>query len=266
MRPKLLLLALCLCALGVMLGQNEPALVGMPELGVTLTGTAEHPEIVNNSGRGILGYVILSRDANGRESFMHTLKTRDLRLALVRPTSAPPSGPMATPRRAVAIKPLASFDNGGAQVQAILDAVIFDNGEFVGSDSGQLFEMLSGQVDDERTLAQAVLGQKISWDELEVLAPPRPNRARPPQDSIAEAFARLEALAPPGLQANEPPSPTAAGVIRGYDWVQRGVLGRRAAEITLADELLSTRGAYGEAAALTISDWTAKLPVVWRAK
>jgi hypothetical protein len=34
MRPKLLLLALCLCAPGVMLGQNEPALVGMPELGV----------------------------------------------------------------------------------------------------------------------------------------------------------------------------------------------------------------------------------------
>lgn len=166
----------------------------------------------------------------------------------------------------MAIKPLASFDNGGAPVQAILDAVIFDNGEFVGSDSGQLFEMLSGQVDGERTLAQAVLGKEISWDELEVLAPPRPNRAAPSRDSIAEAFARLEALAPPGLQANEPPSPTAAGGIRGYDWVQRGALGRRAAEIMLADELLSTRGAYGEAAALTISDWTTKLPVVWRAK
>jgi hypothetical protein len=196
MRPKLRLFALCLCALGAMFGQNGPALVGMPELGVTLTGTAEHPEIVNHSGRGILGYVILSRDANGRESFMHTLKTRDLRLALVRPTSAPPSGPMATPPRAVAIKPLASFDNPGPPVQAILHAVIFDNGEFVGSDRGQYFEILSGQVDGERTLAQVVLGKKISWDELEVLAPPRPNRARPSQDSIAEAFERLEALAP----------------------------------------------------------------------
>ena len=39
MRSKLLLLALCLCALGVMLGQYEPALVGMPQLGVTFTGT-----------------------------------------------------------------------------------------------------------------------------------------------------------------------------------------------------------------------------------
>ena len=123
-----------------------------------------------------------------------------------------------------------------------------------------------GRVDGERTLAQAVLGKKISWDELEVVAPPRPNRARPSQDSMAEAFARLEALAPPGLQANEPPSPTAAGVIRGYDWGQRGALGRRAAEIMLADELLSTRRAYGEEAALTISDWTAKLPVLWRAQ
>jgi hypothetical protein len=90
MRPKLPLLALCLCALRVLLGQNEPALVGIPEVGITLTGRAEHPEIANNSGRGMLGYVILSHDANGRESFMHTLKTRDLRLALVRPTSAPP--------------------------------------------------------------------------------------------------------------------------------------------------------------------------------
>jgi hypothetical protein len=90
MRPKLLLLTLCLYAFGVMLGQNGPALVGMPEVGVTLTGTAEHPEVVSNSGRGILGYVILSRDANGRGSFMPTLKTSDMRWALVGPTSGPP--------------------------------------------------------------------------------------------------------------------------------------------------------------------------------
>ena len=45
-----------------------------------------------------------------------------------------------------------------------------------------------------------------------------------------------------------------------------GAYARRAAEMMLAGELLSTRRAYGEGAALTISDWTAKLPVLWKAK
>jgi hypothetical protein len=182
MRRRLLLLALCLCALGVMLGQNEAALVGMPELGVMLTGTPDKPEVVSNSGRGILGYVILPLNASGLGSFMPTLKTEDLRLALVRPTSA--SGPMATPPRR------SSFGKGSADgrpiVKAILDAVIFDDGQYAGPDSGQYFEILSGRVDGERALAQAVSGKKISWDDLEVLDPQRPP---------AEAFARLEALA-----------------------------------------------------------------------
>jgi hypothetical protein len=143
---------------GVMLGQNEPALVGMPELGVTLTGTAEHPEVVNNSGRGILGYVIVSLEANGHGSLMPILKTHELRMALLKP--APASGPMATP-------PRSSFDNGGPTVQAILDAVIFDNGEFVGSDPWQYFVILSGQIDGERTLAQDILAGRVSWEQLD---------------------------------------------------------------------------------------------------
>jgi hypothetical protein len=34
----------------------------------------------------------------------------------------------------------------------------------------------------------------------------------------------------------------------------------------LAGELLSIRARYGEAAALAMADWTARLPVLWKAK
>ena len=51
MRVSVLLLAFWAA---VVLGQNEPALVGLPEHGVTLSGSAEHPEIANNSGKTIL--------------------------------------------------------------------------------------------------------------------------------------------------------------------------------------------------------------------
>ena len=63
----LALLALLLAAAAALRAQGEQlAMVGMPEYGVTLSGTPEHPVIENHSGRVIIGYNIETADANGR--------------------------------------------------------------------------------------------------------------------------------------------------------------------------------------------------------
>ena len=233
MRPKLLLLVLCT---GVLLGQNEPALVGLPGYGVTLTGTPEHPEIVNNSGRTILAYVIWHRDANGGGPVLPTLKTRELRTALVRPASA--SAPTAAPPQSAGVRttvnggPIYTLSNGGVTggniIQAVLQNVIFDDGQFVGTDRSYYFDILSARIDGERSLAQSVSGKQILWDELQAQATQWRNE-RTPQGSTEERLRQHEGM-------------------------------------MLAAELLSVRAKYGEAAAPQIADWSAKLPVVWRAQ
>ena len=61
------LLALLLAAAPALRAQEpQPAMVGMPEYGVSLGGTPEHPVIENHSGRVIIGYNIETADANGR--------------------------------------------------------------------------------------------------------------------------------------------------------------------------------------------------------
>ena len=201
-----------------------------------LSGSAGHPEIVNNSGKTILGYIIWQRDANGGGPVMPTIRTRELRLALVRPASA--SAPTATPPQSNSIStssnggPIYTFSNGGVTggniIQAVLQAVIFGDGQFVGTDRFHYFDNLSARIDGERTLAQSVSGKKISWDELQALFTQWRNE-RPPQGSMEESA-------------------------------------RHAAQMMLAGDLLSIRRAYGEAAALTIADWSSKLPVFWRAQ
>jgi hypothetical protein len=45
---------------------EQPALQGLPQYGVTLTGTLENPVIENHSGRVVIGYDMRFSDANGR--------------------------------------------------------------------------------------------------------------------------------------------------------------------------------------------------------
>lgn len=240
MRTKLLLIALWA---GVMFGQNtssnEPlvgrlyqSLVGLPEYGVTLTGSVEHPEAVDQSGRTILAYVLWLRAARGRGWLMPVLKTRELRLALLKPTSV--SGPAAVP-------PQSSISNGGPIVQATLEAVVFSDGQFVGPDVldclqplvlGRSFDMMSARIDAERSLAQAVSDKHMSWDQLQALF----NQLKETQGSIE---------ARPGWM---PPNKDASA--------------RHSAQWLLAGELLSARAEHGEAAALAMAEWTAKLPVL----
>jgi hypothetical protein len=59
---------------------QQPALVGLPEHGVELTGTAQNPTIVNNSGKTIIGHVLCLEYASGGCNCVRNLNTHSLRL------------------------------------------------------------------------------------------------------------------------------------------------------------------------------------------
>ena len=47
-------------------GVGFSPLEGLPQYGVTLSGSPENPVIENHSGRTVIGYVVETADANGR--------------------------------------------------------------------------------------------------------------------------------------------------------------------------------------------------------
>ena len=57
-------------------------LVGLPEYGVTLTGTVKNATILNNSGKTIIVHVLRFDYAGGGGIYMRKLKTRGMRLRL----------------------------------------------------------------------------------------------------------------------------------------------------------------------------------------
>ena len=58
---------------------SKETLVGLPQYGVTLTGTPSKPEIVNNSGKTILAWVLWQQDATGSGPSGITMETQSLR-------------------------------------------------------------------------------------------------------------------------------------------------------------------------------------------
>ena len=64
----------------IALGQQDAPLVGLPEYGVTLTGTQAEPTLVNNSDKGLIGYVVRLAYASGGSDYRRNLQTRSLRL------------------------------------------------------------------------------------------------------------------------------------------------------------------------------------------
>jgi hypothetical protein len=143
---------------------QQTALVGLPEYGVTLTGTAQNPTILNNSGKTIIGHVLcLGYAALGGCQYRRNLKTRELRLnmknlaagippsGLESPLSPPSSGPSS---KRVMIRGVILDER--TLVTVVLDAVVFADGQFVGPDSGNGFEEMSSRVIAEQELAALV--------------------------------------------------------------------------------------------------------------
>jgi hypothetical protein len=198
---------------------SKETLVGLPQYGVTLTGTPSKPEIVNNSGKTILAWVLWQQDATGSGPSGITMETQNLRNGITR-TGSTAAGP--TP----AVKRPDGTDQGPF-VKATLQAVVFGDGEYVGEDSLNSFQIVSAGIDRERTFAQSVLSKKISWAEIEALAEDRnPTKAaRGPAEAA-------------GLRARA----------------------------NLAGDLVHARQQAGDEIALRAAEWSSKLPVIWRSQ
>ena len=196
---------------------SKETLVGLPQYGVTLTGTPSKPEIVNNSGKTILAWVLWQQDATGSGPSGITMETQNLRNGITR-TGSTAAGP--TP----AVKRLGGTDQEPF-VKATLQAVVFGDGEYVGEDSLNSFQIISTAIGAERTFAQSVLSKKISWTEIDSLARNRnPTKdAKNPRESA-------------GLHA----------------------------QASLARDLAYAREQAGDEIALEAATWSSKLPVIWR--
>jgi hypothetical protein len=70
-----------------MFGQNDPALVGLPQHGVTLAGSPKNPVVKNHSGKAMIGYVVKTGDQNGQGTVNQQLLTLS-----VQPQGTPDGG------------------------------------------------------------------------------------------------------------------------------------------------------------------------------
>lgn len=146
-------------------------MVGLPEYGVTLTGTPAEATIVNNSGKGLIGYVLRLEYASGTSDYRRNLNTRGLRLNVSalglrgRPgfldlphdgVAIPPGGMVRLEYPAVVTIFSRSQVASTQPVKVVLDALIFAVSQFVGPDMGQRFEVLANQLIAEQELAQRV--------------------------------------------------------------------------------------------------------------
>lgn len=150
--------------------QAVQTLVGLPEYGVTLTGTVQEPVIQNNSGKTIIGHVIRKDYAGG--GALTSVNFSD------RGAGEIPPGQFSTKR---AMSGVVTAVNGGVQrtqpfVAATLDAVVFADGEVVGPDTAHNFEQLSRRLAAEQEVAALVSAarndptkQTAAWAELDRL-------------------------------------------------------------------------------------------------
>ena len=198
---------------------SKETLVGLPQYVVTLTGTPSKPEIVNSSGKTILAWVLWQQDATGSGPSGITMETQNLRNGITR-TGSTAAGQTPAVKR---------FDGTDQEpfVKATLQAVVFGDGEYVGEDSLNSFQIISTAIGAERTFAQSVLSKKISWTEIDTLARNRnPTKdAKNPRESA-------------GLHA----------------------------QASLARDLAYAREQAGDDLALEAATWSSKLPVIWRAQ
>ena len=148
---------------------EQPAMVGMPEYDVTLSGTPEDPVIENHSGRVIIGYNIETADANGR--VMGGIGQ------ILAPGVLPAGLPDGKSLYAMGNFPVDSnlqrggrVVNAGARsaVRATLTSLIFGDGHFVGTDERGVFERLGKEL--KAVKEAGILAKAAAWDQLDALA------------------------------------------------------------------------------------------------
>jgi hypothetical protein len=148
---------------------QQPAMVGMLEYGVTLSGSPEDPVIENHSGRVIIGYNIETADANGRlmGGIGQIIAPSVLPAGLPDGKSLYAMGNFPVDpnlKRAGQMFGVVSSPTRGPAVRATLTSVIFADGHFVGADERGAFERLGKEL--KGVQEAGVLAKTGAWDAL----------------------------------------------------------------------------------------------------
>jgi hypothetical protein len=167
MRMLLTAVALLLGVVMTIRAQSQqPALQGLPEYGVTLSGSPDNPVVENHSGKTIIGYVFETADQNGRASSYHQLLVQSAQA-----TGIPDGGSLyaiGTPVNSNVPNAGRVRRDGQSIVRATLQNVIFADGQFVGVDEHGVFERLS--MDVKATTEVGILAKIHAWDQVEAFA------------------------------------------------------------------------------------------------
>ncbi len=141
---KTKLCSLIVLLTGCVLAQSS-SLVGLPDAGVLLTGTPDNPILQNNTGRVILAWTVFSTDSKG----IGFVSSKNLMLMLrdgpLKPQASivhlSPAGQHGAYSRPLVMGPSAS---------AVLDAVVFGDGEVAGPDRTGMQLSTSGAIQGEQ--------------------------------------------------------------------------------------------------------------------
>jgi hypothetical protein len=205
---------------------EQPALQGLPQYGVTLTGTLENAVLENHSGRVVIGCGMRLADANGRSAVTRQLMAQTFLL----PAGIPDGSSFALGKQLEAKPP-----GQGPIVTAALRSVIFGDGQFVGVDEMRVFEQSGKEL---KVITEVgIMAKRQAWDQVEALA-----------QAYGEARAQRR-QAPPEILAT--PRQLEDNML---------TTSRQAA----ATMLVQTRKSKGEAAADQLAQSYSSLPLLWK--
>jgi hypothetical protein len=127
---------------------------GLPEHGVLLTGGPNAPVISNNTSRRIIGWTIRYINSPGPSVDATGLALLSIRNHPGEPDVIPAYSERAIPQNQ---RQVTGPRGPSTTLQAILDAVIFDDGEVVGPDTSHTFEKVTARIQAEQDMHQRVL-------------------------------------------------------------------------------------------------------------
>jgi hypothetical protein len=215
---------------------EQPALVGLPEYGVLLTGSPEVPVIVNHSGRTIIGFSMTTYTVGGGKGPAAGLLLVYLRSAPIAdgaqyqpPGATDKKDPSTVQIPAGATRPSFALSLSPI-VKAVLDGILFDNGEYVGVDDF-FFAVAPRRLDTYREVGKQLTAVKYGSDA-----------------EIAAVWSKLEEMVPWRRD------PSQRHLALGID------PDRRSATLSLLQE----RDSHGERLAFDLAEYYSSLPVPWR--
>jgi hypothetical protein len=152
---------------------EQPTLQELPpEYGVTLSGSPENPVIENHSGRAVIAYRLGTADQNGRGAG----GPLNLLAFSGQPAGIPDGGSLfakgAVPVSSTIVRslPAQALSIGqGPILRAILQSVVFADGQFVGEDEEWVFEHFGRMI--KAFVEVGLLAKAGAWDQIEALAP-----------------------------------------------------------------------------------------------